>query len=233
MQRDIVIDRRFRGPPESANGGYAAGILAEGVDGTAVATLRSPPPLDTSLTLDGDGKTSHLVDGEDLIGEAEAAGLELAVPVPPSLPEAAAASQRFVVHEHIFPGCFVCGPERQPGDGLRLFAGPVEGSDLVAAPWTPDTSLAADGEPIDRRYVWATLDCPSYFALEGAPYAVLGRITAAIDRVPTVGEQLIAMAWPMGDDGRKRYSGSALATPDGEIIARAKAVWIELERDGG
>jgi hypothetical protein len=79
--------------------------------------------------------------------------------------------------------------------------------------------------------VWSALDCPSYFALGTTPIAVLGRITAAIDRVPLVGEQLIAMGWPMGTDGRKLYSGSALATPAGEVLAKAATTWIELTED--
>jgi hypothetical protein len=33
----------------------------------------------------------------------------------------------------------------------------------------------------------------------------------------------------MGIEGRKQFSGSALATPDGEVIARAAAIWIELK----
>ena len=41
----IVIDRRFRGPAESGNGGYACGVFARGEE--AEVTLRLPPPLET------------------------------------------------------------------------------------------------------------------------------------------------------------------------------------------
>lgn len=232
MQREVTINGRYSGPPQSANGGYAAGVVAEGVEGVSTVTLRIPPPLDTPMILHGDGAESSLTHGELLVGEGISSDLDLAVPDPPSLEEAVAASQQYVFldGDHVFPKCFVCGTDRE-NDGLHIYPGPVDGSDVVAAPWTPDTTLGSDGEAIDRRYVWSALDCPSYFALGTTPVAVLGRITAAIDRVPLVGEQLIAMGWPMGTDGRKLYSGSALATPAGEVLAKAATTWIELTED--
>src|SRR5689334_21904928 len=47
----IVIERRFCGPPNSANGGYVCGLLAAHIDGDAQITLRAPPPLDHRLDL--------------------------------------------------------------------------------------------------------------------------------------------------------------------------------------
>ena len=42
---EIVIDERFRGPPDSGNGGYVAGRLAAFVDAPAVEVrLVAPPP---------------------------------------------------------------------------------------------------------------------------------------------------------------------------------------------
>lgn len=229
MVRTVTIDRRFRGPEASGNGGYVAGVVAEGVDGPAASTLRVPPPLERPLLLEGDGSSSRLLDGDTVVAEAEAVEVDVEIPDPPSLEAAQAATKRFFIPNHVFPECFVCGPDRSPGDGLRIFAGPVEDSALVAAPWTPDASLGREGEPLDRRFVWAALDCPSYFGLGTAPIAVLGRLTAAVDTLPMVGDQLVVFAWPIGRDGRKLYSASALATPAGELLARARAVWIELE----
>jgi hypothetical protein len=232
MVRSITIDRRFRGPVDSGNGGYVAGVVAEGVDGPAVSTLRIRPPLDRPLLLDGDGTSSRLLDGETLVAEAQSAEVDLDVPAAPSLEAAEAATKRFFVADHVFPECFVCGPSRSPGDGLRLFAGPVDGTELVATPWVPDRSLGPPGGSIDPRFVWAALDCPSYFGLGTAPIAVLGRLTASIDILPRVGDQLVVFAWPLGVDGRKLFSASALATPEGEVLAAAKAVWIELNQSG-
>ena len=48
----IVIDSRFRGPPRSANGGYACGMLARHLSGGVSVRLSAPPPLDTELRLE-------------------------------------------------------------------------------------------------------------------------------------------------------------------------------------
>ena len=80
-----MIARRFRGPPASANGGYACGVVAETVEGTAMVTLRVPPPLDHPMTLRGDGVTGRLSDGGQLVAEARSAALDIEVPDSPSL----------------------------------------------------------------------------------------------------------------------------------------------------
>ena len=230
MSTDVVIERRFRGPPQSGNGGYSCGVVAEGVSGVATVTLRLPPPLDRPLTLTGDGEQSRLTDGENIVGEATQSTLDLEVPEPPGLEVAVEASRRYAGFEsHPFPGCFVCGPERAPGDGLRIFPGRVGTTEIVAAPWTPDESLRGADGLVDRRYVWAALDCPSYFGLPSAPMALLGRLTASIEGLPEVGEPLVAIGWPIEVDGRKSFAGSALANREGEVLARAAATWIEVD----
>jgi hypothetical protein len=186
--------------------------------------------LDRPLTLSGDGEQSRLTDGETIVGEATRSTLDLEVPEPPGLEVAVESSRRYAGFEtHPFPGCFVCGPERAPGDGLRIFPGRVGTTDIVAAPWTPDGSLRGADGVVDRRYVWAALDCPSYFGLPSAPLALLGRLTASIEVLPEIGEPLVAIGWPIETEGRKYFAGSALANRDGEVLARAAATWIELE----
>ena len=231
MSQEIVIDPRFRGPPNSANGGYACGVVGEGVDGIATATLRRPPPLDVPLLLVGDGRQIRLMDGEDVVGEAVPGTLDIVVPTASDFDTAVAASRRYAGFEaHPFPNCFVCGPDRAPGDGLRIFPGRLDGSTVVAAPWAPDESLSGAGGVIERRHVWAALDCPSYFGLTDAPMALLGRLTVRIDRLPEIGERLVAIGWPMGVEGRKHFAGSALVDAEGDEIAAAQATWIEIER---
>src|SRR5690349_21993595 len=84
----IAIDRRFRGPPESAQGGYTCGLVAETIDSECVAvSLRRPPPLERPLRL-GDGA---LLDGDDVVAEGAPAELRLDVPDPAPLDEARAA----------------------------------------------------------------------------------------------------------------------------------------------
>jgi len=230
VNSQVVIEGRFRGPPKSGNGGYSCGVVAEGVIGVAMVTLRLPPPLDRPLTLSGDGEQSRLTDGARLIGEAIRAPLDLEVPEAPGLDMAIDSSRRYAGFEsHPFEGCFVCGPARDPGDGLRLFPGVVEDTTTVAAPWIPDQSLRGDDGLVDRRHVWAALDCPSYFGLPHGPVALLGRLTAEIDRLPEVGEPLVVIGWPIEVNGRKSLAGSAVATAEGEVFARAAASWIEVD----
>ncbi|MGI9609390.1 MAG: hypothetical protein ACR2NL_03750 [Acidimicrobiia bacterium] len=229
MGQTVVIDDRFQGPPTSGNGGYVCGVLAEGVRGTATVTLRMPPPLGVGMTLSGDGSTSQLRHGDALIGEAHVDTLDLAIPQIPTVEVAEEASKGYRgFKDHIFPKCFVCGPDRPVGDGLRLFPGPVSQAELVATPWQPDSSLASADGSISRRYVWGALDCPSFFALRDVRLALLGRLTAQIDRSPMAEESLVVFAWPTGSDGRKHYSSTAIATESGEVMARASAVWIEI-----
>ena len=114
----------------------------------------------------------------------------------------------------------MCGPERSPGDGLRIFAGRVAGRDVFASSWVPDASL------LRPEFLWAALDCPGGFAA-GYPETklLLGRLAARIERMPKEGERCVSMGWQLGAEGRKRYAGTALVS-GGEILARARATWI-------
>ena len=60
--------------------------------------------------------------------------------------------------------------------------------------------------------------------------SLLGRLTAERHREIEVGERLAVVGWPLGDEGRKRHTATAMIDADGEIAARAKATWIELRR---
>ncbi|MBX9745350.1 MAG: hypothetical protein K2X34_00515 [Hyphomonadaceae bacterium] len=227
----VTIASRFNGPPGSGNGGYVCGLLACGIDGPAEALLRVPPPLETALTLTSDGAHATLHDGETLIGEARALpAFALAVPAPPSLQQARAASRRFSgFADHRYNTCFVCGPARPARDGLDLFTGKVERADMVACTWTPGADLADVDGLVREEFIHAALDCPSYWALPhaGQP-ALLARLAASIDApLPRAGEELIISAWPIRSDGRKHWGAAALHTSAGALIARAEALWIE------
>lgn len=235
-QQQIVIDRRFNGPPNSGNGGYVSGVLARGLSGAAAVTLRSPPPLDRPLDLVCDqGGRRRLLDGERLVGEAQATALDdLEVPPPVSLAEAEAAVQRYRgFKDHTFGTCFVCGPRRDEGDGLRIFPGQVGDRALVAAPWTPDASLADADGLVRSEFVWAALDCPGAFAVY-IEYpdivAVLGRFEVEVLAPVRAGEPHVVTGWPIRHDGRKHVAGTALFDRDGRLLGWARAVWIEIPR---
>ena len=215
------MERRFRGPETSGNGGYTCGLLATVVGEPAEVTLRLPPPLDRPLRVEHRGDTAVLLDGDAVVAEARRVELDLDVPAPPAFDEAAraAASSARSAGAGEFRECFVCGPDRGDGDGLRIFPGALDG--LVAATWTPV------GEP-PRPVVWGAIDCPGAFALEFGTrdVLVLGRLTAEVLRVPRAGERCVVMGWPLGEDGRKRHAGTALFGDGGDLLARGRAVWI-------
>ncbi len=219
----IVIPRRYRGPTDSGNGGYVCGRLAAFVDAPAVeVTLRLPPPLDRPLSVARDIERVLLLDGELLVAEAVAAELELEAPTSVSWAEATAASASYAgFGEHAFPECFVCGPAREPRDGLRVFAGPVAGTEgVVAAPWT--------AQEVAPEIVWAAIDCPGAFAVgfSARGETVLGRMAARIVRLPAEGERCVAVGWSLGGDGRKLYARTALLSAGGELLAVARQTWI-------
>jgi len=115
----VTIDRRYRGPLQSANGGYACGLLGSRVGPAAEVTLRLPPPLERPLTIRRDGERLVLEDGDLLVAEAIAGDPGLEPPAPPDPVSAAAAAEgvgAFGPPE--FAECFVCGA-RGTGAGSR------------------------------------------------------------------------------------------------------------------
>jgi hypothetical protein len=228
----VVIDGRFHGPPNSGNGGYVCGVVANFIAGDAEVMLRQPPPLDKPLTVAYEGDAVRLLDGETLIAEGRPSQWQLEMPAPPTLAEAeTAAAHYFTPEQHLLPTCFVCGPARGEEDGLRIFASPVNGRDLVAAPWQPYASLADADGVVKPEFVWAALDCPGGLAVIahiGFRPIVLGKLAAHLERPVLVGERYVVMCWMMGADGRKFEAGTAVYTDCGELCAVAKATWITL-----
>jgi hypothetical protein len=240
---ELIIPSRFRGPSGSGNGGYVCGRIAAYADDPVTVTLHRPPPLDTPMTVEpaSDGAL-HVRHGGTLIAEATEAAYPpglLAPEIPDlvSMAEACRSAGRArYFQDPFFPDCFVCGPDRGPGDGLRIFPGPVPGRMLWAAPWTPDSSVTGPDGRLRPEMVWAALDCPSGIAAaEGASLdpdtaIVLGRMTASVAALPALGDQCRVIAWPDGGSGRKLTAGSVLLGPGGEVLAVARTVWLTVPR---
>lgn len=233
MSESVTIPARFNGPLDSGNGGYSAGALAAFLDGAVEVSLRRPVPLDTALGVsrENDGGVLAL-DGENLVAEARPVpDFELDVPEPVGVEAARAATAGYRgTTDGPFGNCFVCSRTRE--DTLGVHAGPVEGRELVATPWTPPR-WADDGSGAVRpEIVWAVLDCPTYFAAyvnhpEPLPPAVMARFTGRLDAPVPVGEEHVVIAWPLEADGRKHHAGVAVVSADGEVLARARALLIE------
>ena len=156
-------------------------------------------------------------------------------PKPPRQARRSAGRARYF-QDPLYPECFVCGPSRSAGDGLRIFPGPVPGRALWAAPWTPDSSVTGKDGRVRPEVAWAALDCPSGIAAAeharlGQETAILlGQMTASLTKLPASGDQCRVIAWPEGGAGRKLTAGSALIGPDDEVLAVARAVWITVPR---
>ncbi len=227
----VTIDSRFNGPDGSANGGYACGVVADLMTQDATVRLRAKPPLDTPLSVVRTDTGIELHHGETFVAQGVPSTTTWEdVPPPPSFEEARAAQERYTgFHTHVFPRCFVCGPEREAGDGLRLFAGPLEDRPIAACTWTPSAGLLTSDGTIDPLFVWAALDCPSFFGLK-VPYDklfLLAEMTAKLGRPVPGDEPLIVYGWGRTTQGRKHYAGAAIATADGTVLAQAQHLWIE------
>lgn len=230
MSKTAIIDRRFCGPPGMGNGGYVCGVVAQNIGNSVKVTLRRPAPLDDPLTIETlNGNGVILTKGNNLIAEAHPVDFELEIPAPPTFAEATVASQHYPVKLHPFPACFVCGPQRAEGDGLRIFPTPIPERKLVAAPWIPNKNLATETGKIKPEYIWAALDCPGGVAAVAAkPRPILlGQLTAAIVNPVQSGEQCIIIGWLIATEGRKHITGTAVFSESGRLYARGKAVWIE------
>jgi hypothetical protein len=236
VSESLSVPSRFNGPLDSGNGGYCSGIVANYLEGAAEVSLRRPVPLDTPLDVVREDDGSVLVlDGETLVAEGRSAPeLEVEVPPPVSPDEARPAAARYRGRsDGIFSRCFVCGPARE--DAFGVFAGAVDGRQLVASPWTPSAGTADAAGRVLPEFVWAVLDCPTYFALymDGElPISVLARLTARIDAPVVAGEEHVVIAWPLEADGRKRHAGSAVLSSGGEVLAVARALLIEPRGSG-
>ena len=233
----VLIPRRFNGPPDSGNGGYSCGAVAAHLDAPAVeVTLRAPPPLERELRAERRDGTVVALDGETVVAEARPAELDLEAPNPVTVAEAIEADAGSTYRDaegHWFPTCFVCGPSRAEGDGLRMFPGLLPDGVRHATLFRPEASLAdADGE-VRREVVWAALDCPTSAPIadwdDRRPPSVLARLAVRIVAPLYAGREYVALSWPLDEDGRKRQAAAALYDEGGRPVAMSRALWIELK----
>jgi hypothetical protein len=226
---NVIVPARFNGPRTSGQGGYSCALLAAQLEGPAAVSLRRPVPLDEELEvrLEDAGARAFDAAGE-LIAEA--------VPAPPLAPwdapsidlkAAHRAKSRFVAPPGgTFDRCFVCGLDRH--DGFGVFSGPVEGTDLVASPWTPPKWSANSDGAVLPEFVWAALDCPGYFALHGTDMtlAFLARQQSEVLAPVRAGVEYLVVGRPLERSGRKGLAATAIINPDGEVVAHAELLIV-------
>jgi len=191
----------------------------QGVDGVVKVAKPAPDEL------------AELRDGELLVAEARRSTLDVTVPSAIDFQRASELSRHYIGYQkHHFPGCFVCGPARAVGDGLRIFPGNEQAEQPMAAPWVPDASIADASGVVPAAQRWAALDCIGYFA-SGAPdypVALLGRMTAEISGELRAGERCVVQGVLLAREGRKLHAVTALYGESGAVLGRARQTWILL-----
>jgi hypothetical protein len=228
----VLVPARCNGPRASANGGWTAGALAEQVPGHGLRVpvtvrLLLPPPLETAMPVVPDGEGVRLEhEGRTVATAARGAALVVERPAadwhPTTLAAAEAASATYPgFDQHPFPTCFSCGPAREEGDGLRIFPGRLPDG-RVAAVWR--------AHDVDVATTWAALDCVGGWSsdIDERPM-VLGQMTAEVLRLPSAGAAHVVVGTELGVDGRKTRTRSELYDAEGDLLAHAEHVWIEVD----
>lgn len=236
----VTIDRRFRGPVASGNGGVSAGLAAAALSGSVAVRLHIPPPVDVPLTIHEDEDVVTVLRGETIVMDCRAAEVPIGLPVTGrDLEEVLAATfdrgPGEVPQDHAAPECFVCGPR---DDGLRVFVRNLPGTEAWSTTWSPDESVAPDGQHAARHVLWGVLDCPAGMAVLRGPvdgdlpfFPALARLTARIDHDIPVGERVAVLAWPTSEDERRANAGTAIVGGDGTVLAMAYAEHARLPVD--
>jgi hypothetical protein len=245
VSQPLVIDHRYNGLTGRALGGYVGRAMAAAtptVDRGMQVTLRRPAPLGVALDLElGPQGQVLLRSADETLAEGDPRTAELAVPDPITLEAATDASRSYWgFGPHGFPAqlrCFCCGPERPVGEGLRIFPGPLGTGGMVAARWTPQPSHANPAGLVPAPITWSALDCPALWALivsaptDSPEQVVSGRFATEMVGQVRSDQPHVVLAWPIGADGRKRFAGAALFSPDGELLARSMQTCLVV--DGG
>jgi len=252
--RELIVPSRFCGPRTSGNGGWTAGALAALVDHdvpadhaarwpTVAVSLLKPPPLDTPMEVTDEGDlTVASLEGE-AVARAEVVDDAPRTVDPVPADEARLAESSYAgLLQHPFPTCFVCGPDREEGDGLRIFPGPVPAGEhdafvRVAATWTPHPSLFEDWHAyhddhprVSLPVAWAALDCVGGWAADFTDRKmVLARITVRVHTLPLIGEEHVVVGEARRAEGRKNWTAATLYDADGRAVAVAEHLWITVD----
>jgi hypothetical protein len=227
----LRIDTQLNGPRHYANGGMAAGTFAALVTGPATVRLLRGVPLDHTFD------AYETAEGFEVDHRGQAIATVVAtdpfVLQPPARPtrakaEAARQAHPWLNRRHALSDCVVCGPSRL--DGLRVTPGPLaQDQNVLAAPFDPPASFT-EGGIVTPRTVWGALDCVSYPARAArvSRLALLGSFSVHRVREIEAQERLVAVGWTLGSGTRSHQTASALLDEDGDVVASARAVWVEV-----
>ena len=200
----VTVPARFSGPPNSGNGGYTCALLARHIGNPAEVTLRKPVPIGRAMQITRDHDSYSLLNADLIIAEGKPTSIVVDLPKPVTYIEAQAAAENSpAFKDHPFPTCFVCGPQRAHGDGLRIFPGIIGESPkgrTFACSWLPAAEFADDAGNVKPEFIWSAMDCPTGFAA-GFPYMgklVTGRLAVNLIAPVRAEEKCVIMSWPLG-----------------------------------
>ena len=244
--RTIVIDSRFSGPPGLGNGGYVAGgrrgcggLRGDGHPARSHPP-RHPPRSDCERrrgAVGGRRGRRRPPGGAPARGRTARRGdcgrtRPFPPPPAPDRATAAAATARYSGRApNLYQECFVCGFAREPGSGLRVFAGPTAEPGLVAADWPVHPGLGDASGAVPDEFLWGALDCPGAYAV-GTADLRLGRMTARVSGRVRPGERCTVAGWRLGSERRKHFTGTAVYGEAGNLVALASSVWIAPRKGG-
>ena len=230
MRRPVFeIPHTCNGPSESGNGGYTAGRFASFLNGPHTIRIMKPIPLDTPMEIvETDERVYARAAGEDILMARPTTLLPQEIPAPPVLEDVRAAmADPISFGADGFSSCLVCGRNRDTGDGLRIWCGPLE--EGVAHLWVPHANFCDGDGKVKDEYLWGALDCPGAFSLpDTARNVLLGEITAEIYDRPKVGNPVTIAAWRIAGEGRKHTARTVLYAESGAPLAQSETLWIEL-----
>ena len=145
--------------------------LAAHIDGSAEITLLAPPPLGQRLDIVAGKHGAELRDEEATLATVRRVPIDVPEIPNVSFREAQEAVRRSPYDEgrHPLPTCFVSGPARVDGDGLRIIPRhlpprPDRRLGTLAAPWMPHSNLASEDGAVAHEFIW-----PHWIVLPALP----------------------------------------------------------------
>lgn len=235
----IRIPRHWCGPDGIGQGGVTAGLLADGLSDEPVEVrLHAPAPLDVDMdVVPGDVERVLVAAPDTRI--ATVRGIDALEGVPPAVVDLGTARKATGALRHLNPfgRCVVCGHRRD--DSLRVWPGPLpDGRPGVATVIEPPADRASAAPFVDGRgmlatpFVFGALDCTSGFAVlreTDGGLVITGTMQVQLVQAVPAETPVIATAQVTGRGGRTWRVGAALYAPDGDLLARAHVIWVEID----
>ena len=131
--------------------------------------------------------------------------------------------------ENRFSASAGLGGKIESFDFAWILARPLLFDLSIATTWVPHPSLAGPDGSVPPELVWAALDCPGGWSSDlVARPMVLGRMTAAVQARPAVGERCVVVGRVLGTAGRKTFTASTAYDSDRRVLGHAESTWIAL-----